>query len=296
MSDEHHYILAGEGLIASHHWSVEEIRSLGAKEVAQIDNASEQVGGFAINSSLYEICDANYKELIAHYEKVGNEYRATHNLEGSIGSDILTELNRLLMNYLSSFRTMIDHYETRYKRLDRLGSQWLQLFKSYRSSIYDGSFTYRFFYKLRNYVQHCGLPLGGINADVHRDERGKIVAEFLVYFDRDDLLNAYDDWGRVRKDLQMQPPQMEIREYLTRFHLEVAKLFSYCTKIELKVVSEAHRFLWALIMEVETQMAGATPLIVDLAELSGSGGHLQSRFLPKDQLLQIRRIEAQHSG
>ena len=226
MSDDH-YILAGAGLIASHHSSVEEIRSLGAEEVAEINNASEQIGDFAINCSLYAICDANYKELIAHYEKVGNEYRATHNLEGSISSDILTELDRLLMNYLSSFRTMIDHYETRYKRLDRLGSQWLQSFKSYKPGIYDGSFAYRFFYQLRNYVQHCGLPLGGINADVHRDERGKIVAEFLVYFDRDDLLNAFDGWGRVRKDLQLQPPQMEIIEYLSQFHLEVAKLFSF---------------------------------------------------------------------
>lgn len=145
MSDEHRYSLAGQSFIASHHSSVKEIRSLGAEEVTQVDNASEQVGDLAINCSLYRICDANYKELIAHYEKVGNEYRDTHNMEDPIGGDILTELNRLLMNYLSSFRTMIDHYETHYKRLDRQGSHWLKSFKSYTATIYESSFTYRFF-------------------------------------------------------------------------------------------------------------------------------------------------------
>ena len=104
-----------------------------------------QVTNSTGQAPLYEICDANYKELIAHYEKVGNEYRDTHNMEDPIGGDILTELNRLLMNYLSSFRTMIDHYETHYKRLDRQGSHWLKSFKSYTATIYESSFTYRFF-------------------------------------------------------------------------------------------------------------------------------------------------------
>ena len=108
MSDEHLYSLAGQSLIASHHHSIDDIRRIGEEESARIDYASKQVGDFVVNRSLYEICDTNYKELVAYYEKVSNEYRATHEMEGSTGTNILIELNRLLMNYLSSFKSMID--------------------------------------------------------------------------------------------------------------------------------------------------------------------------------------------
>jgi len=205
MSEEHRHTLAGYSFDASQHRRLEQIRPVGEEELARITSAVKQVGDFAANSSLYEICDANYKELTGHYEKVRSEYQATHNMEDPIGSNILTELNRLLMNYLSSYKSMIDHYQTRYTRLDRQGTKWLQSFKLYTSKHYEFSFAY--FYKLRDYVQHCGLPLGGVNAGFHRDERGGVVTEFSVYFDRDKLLSTSDRWHGVRRDLQAQPQQ-----------------------------------------------------------------------------------------
>lgn len=290
MSDEQSYSnLIGRIRVGSDRMRISDIRSLSREELTQINDASQKIGDFVANCNLFEICATNHKELIVYYDKVRVEYNITHNIEDSIGTDILIEINRLLMNYLSSFRTMIDHYQTRYTRIDRQGTDQLKSFKSFRSAIYNSSFHYRFFYQLRNYVQHCSLPPCGMNAGFHRDDQGNPVAALSVYFDRDKLLSTFDGWKKIRRDLQSEPSQMEISHYLAPFHREIEKLFSDCTKMELEMVSEAHCFLSDLVAEVEAQMPGATPLIADLSKVSDSGGNLPARYLPMDQLAQIQR-------
>jgi len=75
-----------------------------------------------------------------------------------------TSLNRRLSNLLSSIRLFLDHSEFAFKRKYGKKSEEVEAFKKYASEKYDSSFSYRFVYKLRNYVQHCGIPIGSANS------------------------------------------------------------------------------------------------------------------------------------
>ncbi len=63
-------------------------------------------------------------------------------------------------------------------------------FKSKCAECYDGRFAYRFFYKLRNYSQHCGFP--PVEIRVRRtEEKTEIWADVDVV----KLCLDYDEWG-----------------------------------------------------------------------------------------------------
>ena len=122
------------------------------------------------------------------------------------------------MNFLSSFLSFLDHSETHLDHVDASGA-WKQRFKECRAACYDTVFAYRFLYGLRNYVQHCGLPLGGIHASVQRDPQDINQTEFRVYLARDHLLQ-WPKWnsivkthlGQQSEEIQLMPLMYELME------------------------------------------------------------------------------------
>jgi hypothetical protein len=104
--------------------------------------------------------------------------------------------NRLFLNYLSSIRSFIDHNQTLITRKFGKDSEEIAEFKKICKYYYDNFFCYRFFYKLRNYSQHCGLPLKDFNLSTNRHENGSYSAEAEMTFDSVLLLEEYD-WGTV---------------------------------------------------------------------------------------------------
>jgi len=119
--------------------------------------------------------------------------------------------NRLLLNYLSSIRTFIDHSNTVLKRKFGENSKTYLEYKNILSVFYDNSFAYRFFYKLRNYAQHVGLPLDSFHFSTqYNHEENSLRGEMIVVFDRDQLLLRYDSWGTVKQDLKKLDAEFDV--------------------------------------------------------------------------------------
>jgi hypothetical protein len=76
--------------------------------------------------------------------------------------------------------------------------------------LYDASFGYAFFWGLRNYAQHFGLPVGSVNFRLEAEDPkpglNTINYEFKISFDRDGLLNHYGEWkDRVKTGVMEKP-------------------------------------------------------------------------------------------
>jgi len=84
-------------------------------------------------------------------------------MAGSYLEKMIFNLNRLMLNFLSAFRTFLDHTQTNLDRTYGKESENFKIFKKTRSSYYDNYFSYRFLDKLRNYSQHMGMPITGID-------------------------------------------------------------------------------------------------------------------------------------
>jgi hypothetical protein len=130
---------------------------------------------------------------------------------------IQERMNARLLNFLSAFRLFLDHSETRLKRQYGDSSGVVATFKQACSRSYDEVFAYRFLYKLRNYVQHCGLPLG----DIATAQRFRSVAQaspdspLRCTLDVAALLrDGVEQFGRLVEELRVGPPLYEVSPLL----------------------------------------------------------------------------------
>jgi hypothetical protein len=78
---------------------------------------------------------------------------------------------------------------------------------------YDRSFAYRFLYKLRNFGQHCGMPVGYAALNSRLVDPPKLGAkhELQISFRTEELL-AEDRaiWGQVARELEERGPELDV--------------------------------------------------------------------------------------
>jgi hypothetical protein len=152
----------------------------------------------------FRMVERNFRQLTnlhRYYEKLFAQVKEKGRIDTEdAGFSLVGET----MNWLTAVRLFLDQ-ETEYKRRHGRQSSQVERFESARRAAYDNSLGYRFTYKLRNYAQHCGLPLSSVQLRLPKHgESGVQRIEF--HLKRDDLLRDYDEWGPVKKDLKAMAP------------------------------------------------------------------------------------------
>ena len=164
---------------------------------------------------LFNFVNINDKELIDYLnfslEDLTNKSIVWTGINREDLDNVFLNVNRLFLNYLSALRTFLDHTETFLNR--KFGddsSQFLE-FKKILSFFYDNSFAYRFFYRLRNYAQHFGLPIDNLDFMTEYDsENNSVNGTLKVTFDRDRLLLSYNKWSIVKNDLELLEAKFDV--------------------------------------------------------------------------------------
>lgn len=155
--------------------------------------------------------------------------------------------NRLFLNFLSSGRTFLDHTETYLKRKYGSQSNEYLIFQSETNKIYDNSFEYRFMYKLRNYAQHCGLPINNITYSINNDFQGdKYVRNINLNptFDLIKLSNDFKKWGStLKEDFKLKPNEISVTSVLKEYYRNIEVLSNKVLIIEKKSLQESIEYL-----------------------------------------------------
>lgn len=160
---------------------------------------------------------------------------------------VYSNINRLLLNYLSSIKTFIDHLETFIKRKFGNESYEFSELKKLLSSIYDNSFSYRFFIKLRNYTQHVGLPIHNMffSTYLKQEEKLTLKGDLKISFNRDRLLSDFKKWGIVKEDIEKEeerfdliPNLSEVTRSITEIERNIGLLLKPGLKKSLKHINE----------------------------------------------------------
>lgn len=176
---------------------IELITDINKNDYDELFVNEKAVFDFLSISNLYKVSKLNSDELlqsILEFEKRLIENKVL------IMNDDSEKLNtnRYLLNYLFSFRTYIDHLGTFIKREYGKGSKEIEEFKALTGKLYDENFAYRFFYKLRNYAQHCGLPIDNFEIKPSLID-GKYSVKINIGFHTEKLLASFDSWGEILK-------------------------------------------------------------------------------------------------
>ena len=149
-------------LITVDNGAIRIIRPLTDEESAAYSSAAGLLAEAERSFHSLAMVDRNEEEFFRHIGNSLTEY-TRDGLEARSLNRYAFRANWQLANYLASIRFFLDFTETRVKRRFGKTSQQAQSFKRACSSAFDNTFAYRFLYKLRNYAQHCGLPVGPLD-------------------------------------------------------------------------------------------------------------------------------------
>lgn len=188
------------------------------REFMAIQKAITDINEYKANKRLIEIVLLNNQEIELFFQQTFQSFlNKSVSWIGVKNEDIeylFLHANRLLLNYLSSIRTYLDHSLTYLSKKFGNNSKQIIKFKALLSFNFDNNFCYRFFYKLRNYSQHCGVPIDNVNFTSKYDRDNKeIYGHLTALFKPEALLSNYDSWGnQVKRDLESMIENFELRE------------------------------------------------------------------------------------
>lgn len=176
------------------------------------------------------------------------------------------ELNRLLINYISSVTHYLKRTEVYIKK--KHGDISVKRFNTRRHELYDSSFSYRFVYFLRNYAQHAGLPIDSVEltSTFNPDESAPITHSLHIGILRDSLLNNYDYSGAkdnsLKKEIEQQPVKIELRPHLIEMMKAVSHLNSQFIQDEFATLKPSATYLKSLLDRLPSY-ADANPSLLE---------------------------------
>jgi hypothetical protein len=238
------------------------IRTLGDREYEEYTNAVSCLNQFSSDQQLYVITLLNYDDFFEALKNYDESYAKDPRIINYLMLEKMAlNVNRLIINYLSSSRTFLDHTEFKLKRVYGEQSQRYIIFKAATALEYDTNFSYRFFYKLRNYTQHCGMPLGGIkfNSKEEPEFSGNIINTLSIYFAKDRLLE-FNKWGTpVEDEINKLPNEFDILPHFKDFRKSLDKLNLVLIESNIADLVQSAQRIQQLLNEAKTQQG--TPII-----------------------------------
>ena len=198
---------------------IEFLDEISIDEFEKMDLIIKEIEEFNSINKLRDFVIENDHRIIIFLRQSTTDLLQNSESWNSVGKDdiekVFYETNRLLLNYLTSVKTFLDHSETKLNRKFGKESDELTLFKNVTSTFYDSSFAYRFFYKLRNYAQHIGLPLTNIGFTSEYNREINLMKGILrAYFKSSELLEKYDSWSIVKEDFKNREPEIDLTTIL----------------------------------------------------------------------------------
>lgn len=200
-------IMEGEGILFENHHIIT------TEQYRKFKQAVKDIEIVKQSRQLHKIIRYNHDDW-ENYVTVTNDLLFEHyikaesvNLRDQNG-DPYHHLNRLFLNYLSSVRSYIHHTETYFVQRYGRKSTEVQRLKLILCEP-EKHFIYNFLSELRNYSQHCGLPIANYRLEVS-DENGKKGSKLYALIERDSILDRYNKWKNLRKGIKELPEQFDV--------------------------------------------------------------------------------------
>jgi hypothetical protein len=224
-------------------WGLGSFRSPGAFRISQEISANEFAELEAVLTAVDRLKVPFHFQLVARNLQALEDVHQFVSITVALGRVFANPERRVqlaesvmssMVNWLSSMRLFLDHEQTELTRRFGSGSSEVRRFKSATSEAYDGSVGYRFAYRFRNYVQHCGLPLSSMQITENVDPSTMGVQRVVFLVDRDALVDRFDAWGpQVSADLAGMPGTFEVLPLIRDAMAGLTSVQHTCTDVYL---------------------------------------------------------------
>jgi hypothetical protein len=236
------------------------VEEISASEYEELRQALTAIGRLEAPFH-YKLVERNFQDLATVNQFVTIVISLGREFAEADHKQLAESLMTTTVNWLTSMRLYLDHEETDLKRRFGKPSAEVDRFKAATAFAFDGKLGYRFAYKFRNYVQHCGLPLSEIKVGRVVDARTKARQSVRFLLKRDDLLASFSEWGSVKKDLEVLSPEFELLPLVEEAMTGLRSIHRVCAEIELEQALQHARSLVNALDRIEATAAKGQPAL-----------------------------------
>lgn len=284
-------------------------------EFRQFEKHRTELEEFYRDEALFFCLTRNYRDYQETIARELGQYIKNSYLDCISARRIYMNLNRLICNILASARMFLDHTEYNLKRTYGKSSTEFADFKKTCSHKYDTNISYRFLYKLRNFVQHCGMPVGIIEifSTKGKQENSKWSGQLeysnpnvlsshtlSIFFDRDRLLESFKDWGkRVKSDLSQMEERIEVTQHIRSFISDLSGIHRNVIDKSAKKIKTSYDYLFDLAEPVLGRNISANLAIAVSSvrsERNWANQKIDFRYFPVDVMRYIREETYRNPG
>jgi hypothetical protein len=267
---------------------VRRVRDLSESEAALVDRDLDSLFAFDRHRQIISVVELNEHDLLEIIGKCAK--KMPHGLmqpSTTASNDMFIEVNKGVLNLLSSLKTFLEFADTYLKRKYGDQSEQALSFKKEQSAKFDNNFSYRFCYKLRNYAQHCGLPVSGLETNTTHLSSTEMVSNFTLTLYRDQLLSAFT-WGRhVALDLKRLPEVFDLKVHLDSFTNDVKQLCDTLIHLDFPSIKDSLQRISLLTQEVSAKHPDGKPVIYNLSANGKTYG--DTFWLPIELISEIQK-------
>ncbi|WP_372396413.1 hypothetical protein ABMY26_11520 [Azospirillum sp. HJ39] len=256
-----YYILQPDGTIDIHVC----YRPLNQDEVEEFEEAISVVFDLQPILRAYEVFELSHTEINSAIDDIQDMHGRLINSDFG-GMPIIYDAKVLFihrtMTFLSSFKSFLDHAETKIKRKYKENSSIHNNFIKETNYLYDNHFSYRFMSKLRTISQHVMLPISVFNINVEQqNDSNKPKHCVSIIAERKELLNGWGKWGaRMEKELSELPDRINLLPIINEHAICIKKLFCSFIEIEKDKLNYASLCLNELLKAIDSP-PGAVPVL-----------------------------------
>ncbi len=205
------------------------VQYISTEEYEQLSTAISSINTFLSDTELYGIVVRNFAEYFNTVKIIGKAIKIK-DMNFLKSTPALEEINRRVLNFLSSFRSYLDFMETRLNRDFTDNEKLLKSFLAFCSHEFDNNFAYRFIYRLRNFCQHCGFPIKRLDFENMPDQTGKLIYKFNPIVEKGFLINNFD-WKKLRPEIEALESEFDPGSVFASAMLSLKTIHSNITKL-----------------------------------------------------------------
>ena len=225
-----------------------EIKEISLEEFNMFKNDSETIRRFEYYKHRLTEIDLNLKSF--HQAKALNtallEKHQTEPIEYDFKGEALIEFNRCFINFITSFKSLIEHCEKKIAHIYTKDSEEFIGFKKFINDLHFDSFAYKLADQLRYYAIHATYPIDKVNFDVISFDLAKTdnMFEIGIFISRELIENSKTLKSKFSKHLSEIGEGVEIVPVLKDARVIIEKILKkFIITCESEFVVSANRLI-----------------------------------------------------
>jgi hypothetical protein len=196
----------------------------------------KQIYSVSNNDQLFMLCYLNFQDFNNTIQKYVDSIEEKTD---SFFNDypLSANINRLLLNLLSSIRFFLDFSEKQLKHSFGIESGIYRNFENSRKIEFEKYFSYRLLESVRNFAQHAGYPVGSIHCG--KETLSASLKKQMVYIDmffvRSQLLEDECITSNLRGELRDMPELIPVQPNINEYAQSIERIYNKLSKALMQI-------------------------------------------------------------